>query len=144
MDLQLKWVKHNSADYWKSVELRDLVLRQPLNMVFTDEQLEAEKDEYHLIGLLDKDVIACLVLKPKNKNEIQMRQVAVHPGHQKKGIGSELVANSEKKATQLGFKKMFLHARDLAIPFYQNLHYLTEGEEFFEVGIPHMAMYKWL
>ena len=37
---------------------------------------------------------------------------------------------------------MTLHAREAAVPFYERLGYLSEGEPFDEVGLPHRAMRK--
>ena len=141
-ELKFKWVEHNSADYDRSVKLRDLVLRKPLNMVFTQEQLDAETDEFHLIAILNDDVVGCLVLKPDNHMQIQMRQVAVHPDFQRRGIGAMLVHQSELKAKALNIEKLFLHARDVAVAFYKSLNYKIEGDSFMEVGIVHYHMFK--
>ena len=142
MELKYKWVEHNSNDYQRSVELRDMVLRKPLNMVFSQKQLDTEKDEFHLIGIHQDQVIGCLVLKPDVDQHIQMRQVAVHPDFQKSGIGSALVYHSEIKAKALNMKRIFLHARDVSVPFYKNLNYQIEGDSFMEVGIVHFNMIK--
>jgi predicted GNAT family N-acyltransferase len=71
-----------------------------------------------------------------------MRQVAVDLEWQKKGVGTMLVAASEKFACQHGYDKIVLHARDLAVPFYLRLGYEVYGEPFTEVGILHSAMRK--
>lgn len=69
-----------------------------------------------------------------------MRQVAVALAHQNKGVGAYLVEKSEQWARKNGFKRMVLHARETAVPFYHKLNYLTIGERFEEVGIPHFIM----
>ena len=137
-------VAHNSPLYWQSVRLRDEVLRQPLNLQFSKEELSNEDDSYHIVKINSEQVIGCLVLKPLSKTGIKMRQVAVHPDFQKRGIGKELVHFSEQFAGENGFQSMELHARDLAIPFYKQLDYKPVGNWFTEVGIEHRKMMKQL
>ena len=71
-----------------------------------------------------------------------MRQVAVREAFQNRGIGQLMVGASEDLGRRLGFKKMVLHARKVAVPFYKKLKYKTSGKEFMEVDIPHFKMAK--
>lgn len=136
-------ITHLSQDYWKSVVLRQAILREPLGLFFSCEELEAEKDSFHL-GLFDnkRQIIASLILKPIDENEIKMRQVAVSNDYQNKGFGKILVDFSEKFAQEKKFKFISLHARQTAVPFYLKLNYTIEGNEFEEVGMPHFKMKK--
>jgi hypothetical protein len=45
----LKLLDHGSAEYKQMVQLRFQILRQPLGLTFTQEELEVEKDDI-LIG----------------------------------------------------------------------------------------------
>lgn len=135
-------VPHNSQLFWKTVDLRDELLRQPLNLQFTKDELLAEGEQYHLAYTDGTDVLACLVLVPKDNGYIKMRQVAVREALQGKGIGRELVQYSEKFACQMGFTTMECNARDVAIPFYEKLGYHKVGEPFYEVTILHYRMEK--
>jgi predicted GNAT family N-acyltransferase len=83
-----------------------------------------------------------MVLKPIDQNILKMRQVAVHPDFQGKGIGHAMVVYAEVWAARNTFSKIILHARSSAVSFYINLNYSTIGSEFTEVGIPHFAMEK--
>ncbi|MEA2552831.1 MAG: hypothetical protein QOJ65_1007 [Fimbriimonadaceae bacterium] len=139
---ELKIAEFQSAEQLASIELRRRILRTPLGLDFTAEQLAEERDELHLVAMQDQNVIACLVLTPQENQAIKMRQVAVEPAHQGQGIGRELVEFSEKVAKDKGFTRMVLHARDTAVPFYLHLDYDIEGEPFEEVTIPHRRMAK--
>jgi predicted GNAT family N-acyltransferase len=75
---------------------------------------------------------------------VKMRQVAVTPQAQGKGIGKMLVDWSETFAREHLFTTMQLHARDTAVPFYLQLGYETYGDPFTEVSIPHRSMQKQL
>ena len=132
-----------SDEYKLLVGLRDFVLRKPLNLVFTKEQLDAEENEIH-IGYWSEDdnPLGVLLLRPLENGVIKMRQVAVHPHQQGRGIGQLLVEYSENYAKNLGYSIMELNARLEAVPFYEKLNYIKKGEQFTEVNIPHFKMVK--
>jgi GNAT superfamily N-acetyltransferase len=142
--IQVRVVEHGSPAYWSTVELRRRILRAPLGLDFQPEELAAEVDELHLAAFEDgrDPPVACLVLVPQEAGTIKMRQVAVEPGMQGRGVGSLLVAAAEAEAVSRGFTKMILHARDTAVPFYLRLDYAVNGDAFDEVTIPHFAMEK--
>ncbi len=142
--VQCKVVAFATAAYQQTVQLRFNILRKPLGLTFTEEQLAQESNDFHLAAYMGAELGACLVLTKVNAGEIKMRQVAVHENYQGKGVGKQLVKFSEEFALQNGFGKMTLHARETAIPFYIALDYKTEGQPFTEVGLPHKKMYKLL
>lgn len=135
-------IEYASKEYDEVVKLRYEILRKPLNLHFTAEQLAAEKDYFHLGYYKEGVLIACLMLVPKEYGSIQMKQVAVAQNWQGKGIGAKLVNAAEKFAREKGFSLMFCHARNTAVPFYEKLNYLKVGDMFEEVTIPHWEMEK--
>lgn len=135
-------IAFDSEEYRQTVQLRDEVLRRPLGLTFSAEQLAAEGSDIHLAVMENESVIACAILTPMNEHRIKMRQVAVSPDKQGTGIGKRLVEYCEKAAIRRGFTEMFLHARAAVVPFYEKSGYCTVGEGFVEVGIPHRAMMK--
>ena len=126
----------------KSVVLRDRLLRKPLGLVFTQEELANENNQIHLVACEKEEMIGVLLLVPLNKQEIKMRQVAVSTKLQGRGVGKKMVAYAEELGRQRGFNKMVLHARKEPVKFYQKLGYKVIGEQFEEVGIPHFKMEK--
>lgn len=135
---------HLSRDYWRSVDLRHDVLREPLGMKFTRAQLLAEDKDYHIIYKSINVVWACLVLTPQKNGRIKMRQVAVDDELQGRGIGAKLIEWSEAFAKDEGFTLMECNARKRAVPFYLKQGYTVVGDEFTEIGIPHYHMEKQL
>ncbi|MBO6515937.1 MAG: GNAT family N-acetyltransferase [Bacteroidia bacterium] len=135
-------IEYNSEQYTEAVALRQLVLRTPLGLKFTGENLTTDEHEFHLAASDGKQLIGILLLRPISESVIKMRQVAVHPDFQNLGIGQKLVEESEELARNMGYETMELHAREVALRFYSRLRYTTIGERFLEVGIPHFKMFK--
>lgn len=141
--MQIFRIEFGTPEYDEAVHLRYEVLRRPLGLEFTPEQLAAEYNDVHL-AVYDPTgrLIAYLCLTPLGAGAIKMRQVAVASDWQGKGVGQKLVAASEELAKHLKFKKMTLHARETAVPFYLKMGYHTAGDRFEEVTIPHYKMEK--
>jgi N-acetylglutamate synthase-like GNAT family acetyltransferase len=124
------------------VELRSQVLRYPLGLEYTAEQLAAESGEYHFGCKVNNRFVGCLVLRPLKADIIQMRQVAVASDFQRMGIGCKMVLECENFARKSQIFTVILHSRESAVPFYEKLGYIKYGERFEEVGIPHWMMKK--
>jgi ribosomal protein S18 acetylase RimI-like enzyme len=141
LNFECKVLVFGSADQQLSLLLREQVLRAPLGLTFSEQDLLHEDEQMHIGGYLNNSLCAILLLKPDGQ-ALKMRQVAVDPKLQGKGIGKALVRFAEQLTQMEGYSKIHLHARDTAIPFYLNLQYKIEGAGFSEVGIPHHYMYK--
>ena len=107
----------------------------------TEEEVLAEGDQVHLVGLIGGAVVACALMRVDD-GVPKMRQVAVEPERQGQGLGAELVRAFEREAVRRGYKEIVLNARDTAVPFYLRLGYQVVGEPFEEVTIPHRKMRK--
>ena len=70
--------------------------------------------------------------------------MAVEQDIQKSGIGTSMLKFAEFMAAKNGFGTITLHARKVAVRFYEKHGYEKVGEEFTEVGIPHFKMEKQL
>jgi ribosomal protein S18 acetylase RimI-like enzyme len=138
----LSEIRHGTKAYHQTVALRDDILRNPLGLAFSPEELDGENDSFHLACRRGNMLVACVVLKPLPGQQIRMRQLAVRTGFQGKGIGKLLVLYSESFAGERGYREMILHARETAVGFYEKLSYRKEGDRFTEVTLPHYAMRK--
>jgi predicted GNAT family N-acyltransferase len=136
-------IEFATPEYDETVQLRDKILRRPLGLAFSEEQLAEEYADFHLAAYTNDWLLrGCLVLTPKDDKTLKMRQVAVDEAVQKTGVGQQLVAASEALGRVRGYDIMELNARETAVPFYQKLNYAIVGERFEEVGIPHFKMTK--
>jgi len=139
---KIRLIEYGSNAYDDVIRLRYDILRKPLNLHFTAEQLAEEKSYYHLGYYASEILIACLMLVPEANGRMKMKQVAVDTDWQGKGIGAKLVKAAEAFSAEQGFTVMYCHARDTAVPFYEKLDYNRVGEMFEEVTIPHWEMEK--
>ncbi len=136
-------IEFGTPEFDQAIRLRHEILRKPLNMEFTVEQILEEQDMTHLVCYNEHvEMVGCLVLRKLDTQFLKMRQVAVDEPYQKSGIGTLLVEASEQYAKENKFQMMELNARDVAIPFYEKLGYKKIGEAFEEVGIKHFRMEK--
>jgi len=134
-----------SHEYEAALKLRAVVLRTPLGLSFTSDEIAEEAHCAHLAGFDETGrLVAILLLKPLNEHTVKMRQVAVDPALQGHGIGAQLVAFAEGFAKQRGCKTMIAHARCTALEFYLGIGYATSGETFLETTIPHILITKGL
>ncbi|MEO6174156.1 MAG: GNAT family N-acetyltransferase [Flavobacterium circumlabens] len=129
--------------------VRHPVLRKgkPLeSCLFEGDDLETT----HHFGLfLDSELIGIISLYSKinttfaQKNQAQIRGMAVLEQHQKKGIGEALVKHCENYCLQKNTDLIWFNARTAAVGFYQKMNYKTVGEAFDikDVG-EHYLMFK--
>lgn len=140
--MALKQIDHGSKEYQQMVNLRLEILRKPLGLAFTSEELDREKEDI-LIGAFEEEkMLACCMLTKHDDRCVRLRQMAVHNNLQGKGIGASMMIFAETIARDKGFKKLTMHARKTALGFYEKLGYKATGDEFTEVTIPHYLMEK--
>ena len=142
--LQIGTVAYGTPLYDELVALRYEVLRKPLGLYFTDEQLASEKEYIHFGAYDGDELVGTLQLVPEPHGRMKMRQVAVDPARQGEGIGAAMVDAAEAFARDKDFIIMHCHARATAAHFYERLGYQKIGDMFEEVTIPHWAMEKHL
>ena len=75
--MALKIIDYGSKEYQLMVNLRYEILRKPLGLQFSKDELDQEKDEI-LIGAFEDEKIlgCCMVVKTDNKT-CRLRQMAV-------------------------------------------------------------------
>ncbi|HSC38243.1 MAG TPA: GNAT family N-acetyltransferase [Chitinophagaceae bacterium] len=140
--MALKIIDHGTREYQQMVQMRTDILRKPLGLTFSPEELEKEKNEI-LIGAFEEEkMLGCCMLVREDAKSCRLRQMAVLNNLQGKGIGRALMHFAENIARDMGYKKIIMHARKTATGFYEKLGYSVIGDEFLEVTIPHFVMEK--
>src|SRR5687767_3312797 len=135
--MELRIIKHGSDDYKEMIDLRMKILRTPLGLTFTKEELANEKKDILIGAYTDNKLVGCCVLTKKNEKEIQLRQMAVDSDQQTTGIGKVILEFAEKYSLAAGYQVLMMHARDVAVGFYEKCGYIKKGDPFIEVTIPH-------
>lgn len=135
-------IAFGSKDYQAACDLRDEVLRKPLGMELRLVDVAAEETQQHW-GLYEGErLIGCLIVKPQDEGEVQIRQYAIAADCQGLGLGRVLMQGVEEDLRHQGIRHAWLHAREPVIGFYAKLGYQPVGDRFLEINLPHQKMEK--
>lgn len=136
-------IEFGSDDFRKECALRNAVLRVPIGLSLAAEDLDQEQQQLHF-GLFGQagNLVACVIAAPLSATVAKIRQMAVHSAHQGHGHGRRLIHDIEEYLARRGFVHLVMHARLTAAGFYMKLGYAKVGQEFSEVGLPHIRMEK--
>ena len=143
-DLSLVEVPHLSADFWRTVVLRQRELRDPLGLTLSvAEVLQESPPQRHFALLSAAEILGCAIALPSGGDHVKIRQVAIAAAHTGRGLGRYLMQGMEETLMKEGrIKKIYLHARVVVQGFYERLGYAAVGGTFEEIGIPHILMEK--
>lgn len=135
-------IEFGSAAYEQAWQLRQRVLRAPLSLTLTDADRRQDSGDWHF-GLFDYGQLAACVSATEQPGACaKIRQMAVEPQFQGRGLGSQLMLAVEKELRAQGVAQVVLHARATATAFYAKLGYHAQGECFKELAIDHVKMHK--
>ncbi len=140
--IKIGLIEYDSEQYIESVALRQDVLRTPLGLKFTKENMTNDANEMHIAATDGEQLIGVLLLRPLSDHLVKMRQVAVKEVYQGKGVGKQMVQFCESLCKSMGFARIELNARQVALAFYLSQDYDQIGESFLEIWIPHFNMIK--
>ena len=142
MKLHFQQVEYNSPLYLELLPLREQVLRTPLGLFYSKDDIAAEEDQIQLVAFSEKTPVGSLLIISKPDSVAKIRQVAVFDGFRGHGIGRNLMIHAEEYCKAHSYKKITMHARVSVRDFYLKLGYKQLGSVFTEVGIDHMVMEK--
>lgn len=138
------------ADAATTRALRTAVLRAGMSTGDRPAPGDAE-DAIHLAAWDGAELVGAAVLLPRPlpprpdvDHAVQLRGMAVAPGHRGTGIGALIVVRALQIAAARGDELLWCNARSTARGFYERLGLRAEGEEFIstETGIPHFLMWR--
>lgn len=134
----------NPAEWDAYYELRYSVLRAPWGQVKGSEQTPDEATHQHF-ALFDgqSKILGVGRLDLIDQQTAQIRFMAVDQNEQNKGIGKDLMLHMERSAKAKGVQEIILHAREIALPFYDKLGYqFVEKSHLLFGEIQHFLMRK--
>ena len=130
-------------EFLQYYNLRWRILRKPWDQPKGSEEDDKEDKAYHLIASKSNIVIAVARLEFLANNNAQLRYMAVDRKYQRKGIGHQLINHMEYYARKISIDKIFLHARENAVGFYEKQGYVvTEKSYLLFDSIQHFKMLK--
>lgn len=133
-------VKYNSLEYQKAVNIRKevFVIEQKI-----PEELEVDQYENsceHFLTTSNEVPAAAGRLRVKDQY-IKFERIACLKKFRGMGIGRNLMEKMLEHALLFHPQLTpYMHSQTIAVPFYEKLGWMTEGEVFFEADLPHFAM----
>ena len=119
------------------------LLRKPIGKTIESLKDEYEDKGFHLIGVIDNQIVACGRLHFIDDSKAQIRYMAVDEKYQRKGLGSSILSLLENHAKKNNADKVILNARDHAIKFYAAAKYkILKKYHGSDTGIPPTTMTK--
>jgi GNAT superfamily N-acetyltransferase len=126
--------------YRQALRLREGILRAPLGLNVSDEDVYDDGMRQHFCAVSCGAVVGTVSLRPLDEATLHLKQMAVDEAKRRMRIGAQLLAHAEAWAAQAGFRLMI--ARVGAEGFYLKLGYAQEGGAFEENTIPHVRVIK--
>ena len=149
----------NALPQYEAVPLQTAAEREAIfairMTVFVEEQAvpaEEELDAYdvtaaHFLARIAADptpagIVGTARLLDKGHGVGKVGRVAVLREYRGKGIGALLMRRIEHDAHTSGYTELILEAQCHALPFYEKLGYIAEGDIFLDCNIEHRLMRK--
>jgi predicted GNAT family N-acyltransferase len=133
---------YGSELYRQALRLREAILREPLGLAFSPEDLADDEWRRHFCAIANGAVIGSVSLKALGSHTLQLKQMAVAEDRQGEKVGARLLEHAEAWARREGYGMIILNARIGAEGFYARHGYALEGEIFEENTLPHIRMTK--
>jgi ElaA protein len=147
MKLQWSWKKFSDLtvdELYGIIQLRENVFVVGQNCVYLDCD-DMDQQSFHLSGYKDGKLVAYLRVIPAGikYEEVSFGRVATSPEHRGLGFGKELTKKALENIQQTyGKTAVRISAQSYLKKFYADFGFKQMGEEYLEVGIPHIEMVK--
>lgn len=136
---------NNQEDLEKIFQLRYEVLRKPWGQPFESSKDDLDAVSFNAFVEENGVCVACGRLDIIDEQTAQVRYMAVHPDFRGKKLGQKILIYLEQMAKEKGIKKIFLHARENAVSFYeQNGYKIIRPSHVLFQSIQHYLMEKCL
>ena len=135
------------VDQARTRELRRAVLRPHLSL---DDVLPGDEvpDAVHIAALDGEEAVGTCFIYPEqcpwrpDEPGWRLRQMATAPDHQRSGVGSAVLAGVFEYIGRRAGGVLWLHAREVAVPFYARHDLVLHGEPYVENNLPHRSMWR--
>lgn len=132
-------IKFNEEKDWRYVREKVFVEEQGFKNEFDD----IDDIAIHITAYENGKLLGCGRIYPaEDPTTYHLGRLAILKEFRSKGYGAMLVAQLEYAAKQQGAFCSKLDAQEQAIPFYEKIGYVIDGELHMDEHVPHMAMMK--
>lgn len=143
MQIEVRIVE-SLEDLAVALALRKQVFVEGQGVPFDVERDKADDTAIHAVGFVNGSMAGTGRLVFHSVSEAQIGRMAVTEPFRRQGLGGLILACLERQVVIKGVKRVFLHAQVHAQEFYERHGYTSQGAEFTEAGITHIAMFKHL
>ena len=106
MPLAFRQIACDTPAHAAMLALRERILRKPIGLTVTAEEIARDKGDYLLGGFDGDDIVCCLILQKSDDGWVKMRQVAVDNTRQGQGIGAQMLAAANDVLRGWGVRKL--------------------------------------
>ncbi len=107
----------------------------PMDLLFLADPSEEMIEKYRYSGEAylakkDEDLIGAFIMVPLTDSEIELKNIAVYPKHQRQGHGKEMVKYAIRIAKMEAYESLIVKTADVSeyqINFYQKLKFQLES-----------------
>lgn len=144
--LEIKIIETNE-DLEKALKIRREVFVEEHNVpenIELDEFDTLEAGCMHFLALYDNKPFGTLRANLTIKDTVKIQRFCLLPECRKSGFGKQLLEFAEKVLLNQGYSYFFLEAKFSVYPFYEKCGYKKVSDIFYEVGVPHVKMEKFI
>lgn len=130
----------NSAQFEQALAIRVQVFVLEQGVPPEEEKDSYDASAFHLLASEDGVPLATARLVRLADDVGKVGRVAVLAQARGRGLGRDLMLRIHQEARALKLRELTLGSQMQAVPFYEKLGYVTQGEQFLDGGIPHLRM----
>lgn len=111
------------------LDLRYRVLDEPVGLPRKSEPGAHDRDpqSIHMAAFVGQTIVSTVRFDRNGDESYLVRRMATDPSYQGQGIGRQVMQAAEEVAARRGVRRIVLHARIGAVPFYERLGYMKTG-----------------
>ena len=137
-----KIIQYASQEYKETLQLREDVMRKPLGLLLSAEDVRNDNKRIHIGGYDNNKLICTCSLKIIHHKISHIYSFCVKQEFQNKGVGRQLMAFTENYCKSQGVTRLYVEGRKTAQIFYQKCGFLPCGSEYMDMNILHQDMHK--
>lgn len=142
MHLLFKIIQYNLPEYKETLQLRENVMRKPLGLLLSAEDVKDDNVRTHIGGYCNGVLICACSFKIIHRKIAHLYSVCVKQEFQNRGVGQQLMHFTEKYVKLHGAARLYVEGRKSAKKFYQKCGFSPCGSEYIDMNILHQDMRK--